>query len=77
MYSPPSENPYHFGQHNVTCTCPLVEVTVDYSVYGGLQDPCSKEVVSEGLYVQAAGGSIFAKLADDPQLVESAWIAVF
>jgi len=75
-YSAPSENPYHSGQHTVTCTCPLVEVTVDYNVTGGLQDPCSKEVVSEGLYVQAAGGSIFAKLADDPQLVEPAWIAV-
>ena len=75
-YSAPSENPYHFGQHNVTCTCPLVEVTVDYSVPGGLQDPCSKEVVSEGLYVQGWPGSILAKLADDPQLVESAWIAV-
>jgi len=74
--SAPSENPYHFGQHNVTCTCPLVEVTVDYIVYGGLQDPCSKEGVLEGLYVQAAGGSIFAKLADDPQLVEPTWIAV-
>ena len=65
-FEPPSENPYHYGQSNVTCTCPLVEVEFDYEVYAGLQDPCSNEVVSEGSYVQAAGGSIFQKLANDP-----------
>lgn len=75
-YSAPSENPYHYGQSNVTCTCPLVEVEFEYEVYAGLQDPCSNEVVSEGSFVQAAGGSIFQKLANDPELVESAWIAV-
>jgi len=75
-YSAPLENSYHYGPHNVTCTCPLVEVEFEYEVYAGLQDPCSNEVVSEGSFVQAAGGSIFQKLANDPELVESAWIAV-
>ena len=57
-------------------TCLLVEVTFENKVYAGYQDPCSNEVVSEGSSVQAAGNSIFQKLANYPELVDSAWIAV-
>ena len=73
---PPDTNPYHFDQHNITCTCPLVEVTVDYNVYGGFQDPCSTEATSVGSYVQATGGKILAIFEEDSSLIESAWIAI-
>jgi hypothetical protein len=72
----PAQNPYNFGTHNMTCTCPLVEAVIAYDVFGGLQDPCSQKVVEEGDHVQAAAGALLAKYENDTDYVANAWAAV-
>lgn len=72
----PTTNPYNYGTINATCTCPLVEVTEDYRVFGGLQSPCSSEPTKPGDYVQAAGGALLDRLANDEELARAAWQAV-
>jgi len=73
----PAIDPYNFGTHNMTCTCPLVEVTEPYLVAGGLQNPCSTEPTGPGDYVQAAGGVILEKLAEqDEDTLQSTWATV-
>lgn len=69
-------NPYYSGETNAKCTCPLVEVTTDYNVPGGLQDPCSDSPTRPGDYVQAAGDALLEKIAGDPILRQAAWGAV-
>jgi hypothetical protein len=72
----PQTNPYYYGSTNVTCTCPLVEADIAYDVFGGLQDPCSQNVVAAGDYVQAAGSGLLAKFENDTDYITSAWEAV-
>ena len=77
MYKNAGEtNPYNAGMHNVTCTCPLVEATVAYNVYGGLRDPCSLVPTQPGAYVQAAGGAILAEHVNNQSRVLELWNAV-
>ncbi|KAL3928746.1 MAG: hypothetical protein SGARI_004943 [Bacillariaceae sp.] len=64
---------YDNGSLDQVCTCPMVEVTIDYPVNGGLQDPCSTEVAQPGDYVQAAGGPLLVMLESDPDRIEQGW----
>jgi hypothetical protein len=68
-------NPYNFdnGSLDQVCTCPMVEVSVDYPVVGGLQNPCSTEVPLPGDFVQAAAGPLLLMLEADPDRVEQGW----
>jgi hypothetical protein len=68
-------NPYNFdnGRLDQICTCPLVEVTEPYPVFGGLQDPCSTTPTMPGDFVQAAAGPLLFQLESDPTRVDEGW----
>lgn len=78
-----SSNPYNYGTHNVTCTCPLVPATSDYVVNGGLTNPChnpsdsssssSSDVTKAGDFVQAAW---IPSYAEDKEAIQANWDAV-
>jgi hypothetical protein len=76
VFSEPAQNPYNFGTHNMTCTCPLVEADIAYDVFGGLQDPCSQKAIEAGDHVQAAAGALLAKYENDTDYVANAWAEV-
>ena len=59
------------------CVCPLIEADIDYTIFGGLQNPCDDSPVpKEGGYGQNTGGAVLANHTMDSDAVRSAWEAV-
>jgi len=66
----PVSVPYFEGDATMECTCPLIKASTDYSIFGGLVDPCD-----DGTLVNV-GGPTLAMHAMDTTAVALAWEAV-
>lgn len=70
-------NPYYSGEATMECVCPLIAANIDYTNFGGLQDPCQDSMVPvEGGYAQNAGGALLNQYVMDQEAVAAAWDAV-
>jgi len=77
LATPVTNNPYFDGEATMECVCPLLKANVNYTNFGGLQNPCEDSLVpEEGGYVQNTGGPVFVQHVMDPAVVAAAWEAV-
>merc|ERR1719203_1815190 len=65
----PVSVPYFAGDATMECTCPLIKASTDYSIFGGLENPCDGSLVN-------VGGPTLAMHAMDTTAVALAWEAV-
>lgn len=70
-------NPYYSGGATMECVCPLIAADIDYTNFGGLQNPCQDSMVPlAGGYAQNAGGALLNQYVMDGDAVAAAWEAV-
>lgn len=66
----PVTNPYFDGEATMECTCPLIKANDDYTLFGGLQDPCDEPALVN------VGGPTLNVHAMNREEVRLAWEAV-
>ena len=66
----PVTNPYFDGEATMECTCPLIKANDDYTLFGGLQDPCDEPALVN------VGGPTLNVHAMNREAVRLAWEAV-
>jgi len=66
----PVTNPYFDGEATMECTCPLIHANDDYTLFGGLKDPCDEPALVN------VGGPTLNVHAMNKDAVRSAWEAV-